>query len=227
MAIGMIDQSKDLNEQESQGAIWRQYHELAELAGSLAHEIKNPLSVIHMNADLLSEELDESQWPGKRRAISKVDMIKQQCHRMENLLRDFLRFARMQEMELTLGSLNEQITSVLNLFQAQADKQSVRLERFLDADLPNIRLNGSSLQAALINLVKNAREALVSSGKSGDASPRITLRAGADAKGKPFIEVKDNGPGIAAELLDEVFILFFTTEPSGTGVGLSISKQIM
>ena len=49
----------------------RQYHELAELAGSLAHEIKNPLSVIHMNADLLSEELTESEWPGRRRAEAK------------------------------------------------------------------------------------------------------------------------------------------------------------
>jgi signal transduction histidine kinase len=156
MALGMNTDQDESLAQDPQGDLLRQYHELAELAGSLAHEIKNPLSVIHMNADLLSEELHESQWPGKRRAISKVDMIKQQCHRMENLLRDFLRFARMQDMELTLGSLNEQIASVLNLFQAQADKQGVRLERFLDSNLPNIRLNGSSLQAALINLVKNS-----------------------------------------------------------------------
>jgi signal transduction histidine kinase len=143
----------------------RQYHELAELAGSLAHEIKNPLSVIHMNADLLSEELDESQWPGKRRAISKVEMIKQQCHRMENLLRDFLRFARMQDMEMSLGSLNDQIQSVLNLFQAQANKLDINISKFLDADLPNIRLNSSALQAALINLVKNAIEAMPDGGE--------------------------------------------------------------
>ncbi|MDO8367636.1 MAG: ATP-binding protein [Saprospiraceae bacterium] len=57
--------------------------------------------------------------------------------------------------------------------------------------------------------------------------PRITLRAGADAKGHPFIEVEDNGPGIPAELLEEIFIPFFTTKSTGTGVGLSISKQIM
>ena len=57
----------------------RQYHELAELAGSLAHEIKNPLSVIHMNADLLSEELAESEWPGRRRAPASVELVPQQC----------------------------------------------------------------------------------------------------------------------------------------------------
>ena len=58
-------------------------------------------------------------------------------------------------------------------------------------------------------------------------SPRITLRAGQDAKNHVFIEVEDNGPGIAEELLEEIFIPFFTTKPTGTGVGLSISKQIM
>ena len=82
-----------------EGRILKQYHELAELAGSLAHEIKNPLSVIHMNADLLSEEMSESEWPGKRRAESKVEMIRQQCQRMENLLRDFLRFSRLRDEE--------------------------------------------------------------------------------------------------------------------------------
>ena len=60
-----------------------------------------------------------------------------------------------------------------------------------------------------------------------DNTFRITLRAGADARGRAFIEVEDNGPGISAELLEEIFIPFFTTKPDGTGVGLSISRQIM
>jgi signal transduction histidine kinase len=77
----------------------------------------------------------------------------------------------------------------------------------------------------LLNLVKNAREAFGK--KAGTDEPRITLRAGADAKGKVFIEVEDNGSGISPELLEEIFIPFFTTKPTGTGVGLSISRQIM
>jgi signal transduction histidine kinase len=79
----------------------------------------------------------------------------------------------------------------------------------------------------LINLVKNAREALRLRETIADGGSRITLRAGVDAKGKAFIEIEDNGPGIPSELLDEIFIPFFTTKPTGTGVGLSISKQIM
>ncbi len=143
----------------------RQYHELAELAGSLAHEIKNPLSVIHMNADLLSEELTESEWPGRRRAEAKVDMIRQQCQRMENLLRDFLRFSRMRDLEMTPGSLNEQVETVLMLFKPQADKFGVEVIRYLDNDLPSVLLHSDSLQAALINLVKNALEAMPDGGQ--------------------------------------------------------------
>lgn len=142
----------------------RQYHELAELAGSLAHEIKNPLSVIHMNADLLSEELTESEWPGRRRAEAKVDMIRQQCQRMENLLRDFLRFARMRDLEMTPGNINEQVETVLRLFKPQADKFGVEVIRYLDTDLPSVLLHSDSLQAALINLVKNALEAMPDGG---------------------------------------------------------------
>jgi signal transduction histidine kinase len=70
-------------------AIRNQYEELAELAGSLAHEIKNPLSVIHMNIDLLSEDLADIDSPIRRRSLDKVEIVRQQCERMEALLRDF------------------------------------------------------------------------------------------------------------------------------------------
>ena len=68
------------------------YEELAELAGSLAHEIKNPLSVIHMNIDLLSEDLEEINAPASRRSLDRVDIVRGQCERMEALLRDFLKY---------------------------------------------------------------------------------------------------------------------------------------
>ncbi len=118
-----------------------------------------------MNADLLSEELAESDWPGKRRANAKIDMIRQQCQRMENLLRDFLRFARMRDLEMTPGSLNEQVDTVLRLFKPQFDKSRIEIISYLDPDLPSFLLHSDSLQAALINLVKNAIEAMPEGGQ--------------------------------------------------------------
>lgn len=207
------------NELESADDIRRQYHELAELAGSLAHEIKNPLSVIHMNTDLLCEELEESQWPGKRRAIAKVDMIRQQCHRMENLLRDFLRFARMQDMEMTVGSLNDQIAMVLNLYQTQADKLQIRLERFLDPNLPNIRLNSSALQAALINLVKNAIEAMPDGGE-------LYVQSYTTPQGVAM-DMIDTGCGMDETTAMRMFEPFYSTKTEGSGLGLPTTRKII
>ena len=86
-----------------------QYAELAELFGSLAHEIKNPLSVIRMNMELLAEDFAEPQTPKERRALAKIDMVTRQCTRLENLLNDFLRFSRLRNLDMRLGSLNEKI----------------------------------------------------------------------------------------------------------------------
>ena len=97
-----------------------QYNEIAQLAGALAHEIKNPLSVIGMNMELLAEDLAEVETPHKRRALNKVDIVQKQCLRLQNLLDDFLRFARVRQLNLTPGSLNEQMERVLDLFEPQA-----------------------------------------------------------------------------------------------------------
>lgn len=204
---------------ESDDDMRRQYHELAELAGSLAHEIKNPLSVIHMNTDLLCEELEESQWPGKRRAISKVDMIRQQCHRMENLLSDFLRFARMQDIEMTVASLNDQISVVLNLYQAQADKLNIRLERYLDPNLPHIRLNSSALQAALINLVKNALEAMPDGGE-------LIVQTYSTPTGVA-LDMIDTGCGMDETTAMRMFEPFYSTKAEGSGLGLPTTRKII
>jgi signal transduction histidine kinase len=208
----------ELSEVE-ESALLRQYHELAELAGSLAHEIKNPLSVIHMNADLLSEELTESEWPGRRRAESKVDMIRQQCQRMENLLRDFLKFARLRDLEMTPGSLNEQVETVLRLFQPQADKQGVEVIRYLDSDLPSVLLHSDSLQASLINLVKNALEAMESGGE-------LVVRTYSTPRGVA-LDLIDTGCGMDDSTATHMFEPFYSTKNGGSGLGLPTARKII
>src|SRR5215213_11151718 len=81
----------------------QQYQELAAMAGSLAHEIKNPLSVIRMNMDLLGEDFEDPQNQRDRRALAKIDLVRKQCVRLENLLNDFLRFARVRALDLHAG----------------------------------------------------------------------------------------------------------------------------
>ena len=214
-----MSQNEESMFSDAEGDMRRQYHELAELAGSLAHEIKNPLSVIHMNVDLLSEELAESQWPGMRRALAKVDMIRQQCDRMQNLLRDFLRFATMRDLEMTPGSLNDQIQTVLQLYQAQADKCGIDVVRYLDPDLPSILLHSDSMQAALINLVKNAMEAMSNGGQFVVHSYSIP--------GGVALDLIDTGSGMDETTALRMFEPFYSTKEGGSGLGLPTARKII
>jgi signal transduction histidine kinase len=203
----------------SEADLRRQFHELAELAGSLAHEIKNPLSVIHMNVDLLAEELEESEWAGVRRATSKVDMIRQQCERMETLLRDFLKFAKLRDLDMTPGSLNEQVSIVLDMFQAQAQKHTIEIVRYLDPDLPSILLHKDSLQSALINLVKNALESMPGEGQLIARTYGIS--------GGVAIDLIDTGVGMEETTALKMFEPFYSTKNGGSGLGLPTARKII
>ena len=115
--------SDQVNEQ-----LLHQYNEIAQLAGALAHEIKNPLSVIGMNMELLAEDLGKAETAGTRRALNKVQIVQTQCHRLERLLDDFLRFARDQHgyaiMVYSVDSLSPDLpTAVLAVEEEAAEEE--------------------------------------------------------------------------------------------------------
>lgn len=195
------------------------YNELAALAGSLAHEIKNPLSVIRMNMDLLGEDIADMQVPGTNRALAKVNVVRDQCTRLENLLNDFLRFARLGKLDLIAGDLNEQVGRVLDLYAPQADESDVEIIRYLDPDLPSVLLNSETLQAALVNLVKNALEAMPDGGELV-ARTRLTRTGVA-------LDLIDTGGGMEEHTAMHMFEAFYTTKDGGSGLGLPTARKII
>jgi signal transduction histidine kinase len=195
------------------------YNELAELAGSLAHEIKNPLSVIRMNMELLAEDFAEAQNQRDRRALAKIELVRRQCVRLENLLNDFLRFARVRNLDLHAGSLNEQIERVLELFEPQAKEAGVEIKRYLDPDLPSILLEPQPLQAAIVNLVKNSLEAMPSGGQ-------LTVITRPTRVGVAF-DLIDTGCGMDDKTALHMFDAFFSTKSGGSGLGLPITRKII
>lgn len=216
-AVATMD--KTLPDDPAYDAMRRRYEELAELAGSLAHEIKNPLSVIHMNVELLREELVELDSPTRRRALDKSEIIATQCERMENLLRDFLRFARLRDLELTPGNLNEQVDRVLRAYAAQAQQDNVEVVRYLDADLPSILLHSDSLQAALMNLVKNALEAMPDGGQ-------LVVHTWASGTGVS-LDLIDTGCGMDENTALRMFEPFYSSKNGGSGLGLPTARKII
>jgi signal transduction histidine kinase len=196
-----------------------QYQELAELAGALAHEIKNPLSVIRMNMELLEEDFANAENSRDRRALQKMATVSRQCTRLENLLNDFLRFTRLRQLDLRPGSLNEQVERVLELYDGVARDPPVVLKRYYDTDLPSIMMHPETLQAALVNLVKNAFEAMPNGGELVVIT-QVTRTGVA-------LEMIDNGCGMDENTLFRMFEPFYSTKKNGTGLGLPTAKKII
>jgi signal transduction histidine kinase len=207
-------ESEELNQR-----LLASYNELAELAGSLAHEIKNPLSVIRMNMDLLAEDFSETQNQRERRALNKIDVVQRQVSRLENLLSDFLRFARLRNLDLRAGGFNEQIEHALDLFEPQAREANVEMIRYLDPDLPSIMLEPQTLQAALVNLVKNALEAMPDGGQLV-ARTRLTRLGVA-------LDLIDTGCGMDQDTAIHMFDAFYSTKNGGSGLGLPTARKII
>jgi len=212
------ENSLDAPGEEPQG-LAAQYHELAELAGSLAHEIKTPLSVIRLNMDLLAEDLKGVQTPPGRRALTKIDTVQQQCTRLENLLNDFLKIARLRHLDLRPGSLNAQIEQALDLFEPQARAAGVEVVRYLDPDLPVILIDSETMQSAVVNLVKNALEAMPDGGQ-------LMARTYVTRQGVA-LDLIDTGCGMDAKTALKMFEAFFSTKNGGSGLGLPTARKIV
>ena len=193
--------------------------EITDLAGSLAHEIRNPLSVIRLNVELLEEDLEEVKSAESRRALNKIRVVKSQCTRLEHLLDDFLQFSRLHKLVLSAGDLNKQVEQVLDFYSAEAKQQEVEIVRYLDADLPHIMMDSRTLQAALVNLIKNAIEAMPHGG-------RLEVRSRPTLKGVA-LDLIDTGSGMDERTLLNMFENFFSSKRNGTGLGLPTAKKII
>lgn len=214
----MVDREVERWQQRTQ-LLEKQYSELAQIAGSLAHEIKNPLSVIRMNMELVEEDLEESETLRERRVWTKLQTVHAQCQRLEKLLNDFMKFARLRDLDLEIGSLNRQITLVLDMYEAQAMAQGVQINRYLDPELPAMHLDQETLQAALANLVKNALESMPEDGEL-TAITRVTPVGIA-------MDLIDTGCGMSDNTALNMFNAFYTTKPTGSGLGLPMARKVV
>lgn len=214
----MLDRELE-NWQERTQQLQLQYAELAQISGSLAHEIKNPLSVIRMNMELVEEELVDAESPRERRVWTKIQTVHDQCVRLERLLNDFLKFAKLRDLELSVGSLNKQITTVLDMYEAQAQSQNVEIVRYLDSELPAMRMDSETLQAALANLIKNALESMADGGE-------LTVRTHIVPSGIAM-DLIDTGCGMSEDTALNMFTAFYTTKPSGSGLGLPMARKVV
>jgi nitrogen fixation/metabolism regulation signal transduction histidine kinase len=206
-----LAQSRARLAQAERIAAWR------EVARRLAHEIKNPLTPIAMSVETLRDALERRRPDFPEIFEEGTRAISDEVRRLKRIVDEFSRFARLPAPETAPVAPEELVAAALALFPAAPP--GVSLTRAVAPELPAVLADRDQVLQVLLNLVRNALDAL------GERGGTLSVSA-ARAPGGVAFTVRDSGPGIAAEALDQVFEPYFTTKEGGTGLGLAIARRI-
>ena len=195
------------------------YTEMAQLVGGLAHELKNPLSTIRLNMQLLAEDLDGTELRARTRALKKIDTVKKECGRLEELLLEFLDYAGADRLSLEPRDVNRQIRDLIDFYRPQAKESNVEILEYYANDLPTVKLDAKSFRRAILNLVLNAQQAMPDGGK-------LVIRTRKTGN-EVVIDLIDTGIGMDDRTASRVFDPFFSTRADGNGLGLPTVRKIV
>jgi signal transduction histidine kinase len=209
-----------LDEREQQLIRSERLAAIGKIAAQITHEVRNPLSSIGLNAEQLDEELAEIAVPAAAEARTLARAIVKEVDRLTEITEAYLRFARMPRPRLEREELRAVIGSLLDFQRPELTQRKIALEVSLpDAECP-LLCDEAQLRQALLNLVRNAAEAMPSGGK-------LDIRLALEADQGYCLEIVDTGAGIDPAHLSNVFEPFFSTKDGGTGLGLALTQQII
>lgn len=211
MASSLDSQRTELRRAERLAAVGR-------ISAQITHEVRNPLNAIGLNAELLAEELEAL--PGvapEARALCAA--ISGEVDRLNALTEEYLRFARAPRSPAGRHEPVELVGSLLDFLAPELSAAGIEVRRELPAGLPSVRGDEARLRAVLLNLVRNAREAMPGGGTLTVAARR--------ADGVVELEVRDTGAGISPEALPRLFDPFYSTKERGTGLGLAFVQEVV
>jgi signal transduction histidine kinase len=188
--------------------------ELGTLTGGLAHEIKNPLSTVQLNLQLLSEDLD----PREHRVVHRLQVVQRETARLREIVDDFLRYAGKMELDRQPTDLNELLEELADFFAPQAQLQRVQLRIKPHSQPLVVSVDAKLIKQAVLNLMINATQAMAGGGE--------LILSASQVDGVARIDVIDTGPGIGAEAMKNIFNAYYSTKKGGTGLGLAIGQRI-
>ena len=215
---------------------------LGALSAGVAHEIRNPLAGIGASAQLLGERLGGDE--NHRRLIG---LILDEVARLDRIVESMLQFARPPEPRLRLAPLEDVLDRAVGLLAEEAETTGITIETHLARELPQIWIDPDQIEQVVLNLTRNALQAMEESGGSLTLSLRrvsrpryVRMRSGRRREDRGGVqpaegplqdwvelEIRDTGHGIPPEELDRIFDPFYTTRKRGTGLGLAISEAIV
>jgi signal transduction histidine kinase len=205
--------------------------ELGKLTGELAHEIKNPLSTIKINLKLAREELEAAKsaqggqtgrgqgGPGFTRALRKIAVIEKEMDRLERILDGFLRYIGKTELQFASVDISSLMSDMIDFYSPQARSHSIIIRQQL-YDKPLVcKADEGMLKQVILNLFINARQAM---SDGGELLIRTERR-----KKEAVIQISDTGSGIAEDKLPDIFDVYYSSRPQGSGLGLPTAQKIV
>jgi two-component system, NtrC family, sensor histidine kinase HydH len=203
---------------KSQAGKISELEELGRITGGLAHEIKNPLSIIKVNLKLVSEDLT-GQSENVTRAAKKIAVVRKETERLEEILEDFLRYVKKTELHSFSVDVNQIVSDMIDFYSPQAFSRSITVRSSLADESLICKADADSLKQVLLNLFINAQQAMPGGGE-------LMLRTQRNDDNAVII-VSDTGKGIEPENLDKIFSAYYSTKVGGSGLGLSTSRKII
>lgn len=220
MAAALAEREQRLRRSEQLAAVGK-------LAAQITHEVRNPLTSIGLNAELLSDEFVDHGSEGYKVAQAIV----REVDRLTEITEQYLRFARLPAPRFESTSVNDLVRSLLLFLGEELQNRGVRVELVLQEALPLVDLDDNQLRQTLLNLIRNAAEAMdsvpIEARQLRLQTRTIDLGQLAGSKRSVAIDVLDHGPGIPPELLRQIFEPFFTTKKGGTGLGLALAQEVV
>lgn len=197
--------------------------ELGTLTGGLAHEIKNPLSTVQLNLQLLQEDLSP-EYPAYGRIVNRLNLVQRETSRLRDILDDFLRYAGKLELDRKPVDLNAILEELVDFFTPQALVNRVQ-PRWRPAPEPIVvSADAKLIKQAVLNLMLNAVQAMAE--RDGRERGGELILSASHRDGEALIDVIDTGPGISPEALARIFDAYYSTKRSGTGLGLAMARRI-
>jgi signal transduction histidine kinase len=205
--------------------------ELGAMTRGLAHEIKNPLSTIGLNVQLLTESIEDLRLDEDDRGplLRRLGSLGREAERLRGILTDFLEYAGELHLEPRPADLNATVDELIDFFLPQADSQGVRVRSDLSRGELLAWIDPPHIKQAVLNLMLNALQAMA---RQPEGVPReLILRTGHETgearEPVAVLHVIDTGPGIPADAIERIFDPYFTTKAGGSGLGLPTARRII
>lgn len=196
--------------------------DVAAMAGSLVHEIKNPLSTLNINAQLLLEDWSDASSPREQRTVKRLKVMTSEVERLERIIQTFLRFTERHELALEPSDLNQLLEELVDFVRPEAEARGIQVRVGLDPTLEPFPFDADLVRQVFMNLIQNAQQAM----ESGELI--VTTRRSVTGESHWALgEITDTGPGIPARALPKLFDLYYSTKKGGSGLGLAIAKRIV